>query len=90
MYGFGSLQHDPDEPFCTSGKRGFRSEELAQKALATVQWLRRNDPDSRSNRPRTECEVYECRTCRWWHMSSTPHKSRRSSYVYKCRKSGRR
>lgn len=70
---------DPDAPLCASGKRPFRTEELALQNLRRATYLRRHSPGYKPGR--VESGVYECPTCDWWHLTSAPNKrTRRGDY----------
>lgn len=67
---------DPDAPLCSSGKRPFRTRELADKALSGARHLRANMGPGRVPGS-VEADVFECPVCRWWHLSSATGSRRR-------------
>lgn len=67
---------DADAPLCSSGKRPFRTEELALKALSGARHLRR-DGEAQRVPGSVEADVFECPVCRWWHLSSATGSRRR-------------
>jgi len=68
---------DSDAPLCSSGKRPFRTEELAVKALEGSRWIRQHGDGARVP-GEAEKRVFECPACRWWHLTSAPGARRRS------------
>ena len=81
----------PDAPLCASGKRPFRTEEEALKALHAAQHLRR-DGGAQRVPGCTEEKVYRCDLpgCDWWHLSSSAKARRRGSLGNRGRRQVRR
>ncbi len=70
-----------DAPICATGKRPFRTEEEAQKALGSAKHLRREDPGKCRVPGSVEQGCFECRVCHWWHLNSRPFHARRSTHA---------
>jgi hypothetical protein len=75
----------PDAPLCSSGKRPFRTEEEATKILRAVRWVR-HDSHAGYRPGCIEEGVYRCRTCSWWHLTSSNKPRRRKDYGARARR----
>lgn len=82
------IELDPDAPLCSSGKRPFKTEELALRSLAAARFVRRT-----GDRPRlpgcVEQGVFECGVCGWWHLTSATGKRRRGELANRGRRQRR-
>lgn len=70
-----------DAPLCPSGKRGFRTEEAAQRELDRARYVRRKDGKTEGRTPgTTETGYYQCQAlgCGWYHLTSDNRQQRRS------------
>lgn len=71
--------HDWYEPsgvvLCPTGKRGYRDERTAVRALHAIQ--HRAAPD-RKKKAVVEIAAYPCRSCPHWHLTSAPQTKRRT------------
>lgn len=67
---------DPNEPICSSGKRGFPDRAAAEENLRKVRAARAEGHAGR-RADAAESAVYECPACHWWHLSSTTKATRR-------------
>lgn len=66
---------DPESPLCSSGKRGYRTEDLARRMLARTRAM--CDGGLCPNRAGRTC--YRCTGCGWWHLTSAVRRRRRRS-----------
>lgn len=79
----------PDAPLCSSGKRPFRTEEEADRALRAAQTLRRNGSQQRVP-THVEQKAYLCHVCSWWHLASSKGPRRRGELGNRGRRQPRR
>lgn len=67
-------------PICSSGKRGFATEERAKAELRKARHYRWQDRHGGRTPGRTEKSYYECHVCHHYHLRCNETPQRRSSY----------
>lgn len=77
-------------PICSSGKRGFPTEEAAAQALRASSYTREPSQADPHRGGGAEQGHYRCAACEWWHLTSTAGRSRRGQLTDKRRGRGRR
>jgi hypothetical protein len=80
---------EPDAPLCASGKRPYRTEELALRAMRTARASRGRQHNG-SKPGDVEEAVRECPACNWWHVTSSNRPRRRGELAARGRRMPKR
>lgn len=80
---------EPDAPLCASGKRPYRTEELARKAMLGAR-VSRHRQHNGSMPGDVEEAVRPCKACSWWHVTSSTRPRRRAEIAARGRRQPRR
>lgn len=69
-----------DAPLCASGKRPFRTQDDAERGLASA----RHGRGKHGGRTgQVEAGAYRCPCCTWWHLTSATRPRRRADFNYR-------
>ena len=80
---------EPDAPLCASGKRPYRTEELARRAMTGAR-LSRHRQHNGSMPGDVESAVRRCPACHWFHVTSATHARRRGEIAARGRRMPKR
>jgi hypothetical protein len=80
---------DPDAPLCTSGKRPYRTEELARRAMLGARSAR-HEQHNGSKPGDVEEDVRRCPACSWFHVTSSNKPRRRGELAARGRRMPKR